>query len=197
MQLNGQSLYDIFIRDSFCLPEITIFNIVNKWIQQNPKEKESHKALLDCVRLPLIKIEDLLNIVRPTNLVGADRILDTINDQTNKKSNDLYRGSKLINTNVCTLQLNARVIEGDHTDNLLRSDASQRMEIERCPRHDLSENERKAIIIELGMAYILNYVELYLFDRDHQRAYSYYVEVSMDQNEWVRIIDHTKYVSFT
>jgi BTB/POZ domain-containing protein 9 len=155
-------------------------------------EQESHRILLECVRLPLIKIEDLLGIVRPTNLVDADRILDTINEQTNKRNKFLnYRGTKLLNTNICTQQ-NARVIEGEYTEHLLRTD-SMRVEIERCPRHALTENYKKGITIELGMAYIINYIELHLFDRD-QRAYSYFVEVSTDQHDWIRVIDYTNYL---
>ncbi|KAI6190191.1 BTB/POZ domain-containing protein 9 [Aphelenchoides bicaudatus] len=191
VQLSGSSLHKIFARDSFCVPEIEIFNIVSKWIQLNPDDKEYRKLLLDQVRLPLVKIEDLLSIVRPTGFIDSDKLLDTINDQTNKMPTSLYRGCKLINTNVCTLSLNAHVIEGDYGDALF-GNTFGRCDTDKCARHDVTENERKAIVVELGMAYILNYIELCLLDRD-QRSYSYYVEVSVDQKDWTRVADYTKY----
>lgn len=121
-------------------------------------------------------------------------LLDTINQQTNKRCNNInHRGVKVIDTNVCTLALNARAIEGVHAENLFRSDALHRIEAERCARHDLTGGGQKGIVVELGMLYIINNIELFLFDRD-QLAYSYYVETSMDQKEWTRVIDHTEYI---
>lgn len=72
---------------------------------------------------------------------------------------------------------------------------------------EVTENGRKSIIIEvdrlealyiinlfkLGMAYMINNIELCLLDRD-QRSYSYYVEVSIDQQDWIRVIDYTAYL---
>lgn len=45
------------------------------------------------LRLSLIKLDDLLNIVRPSGLVASDAILDAIKERNEKKSGELtYRG---------------------------------------------------------------------------------------------------------
>lgn len=45
------------------------------------------------LRLPLMKLDDLLNVVRPSGLVSSDAILDAIKEQNEKKSAHLtYRG---------------------------------------------------------------------------------------------------------
>ncbi|KAG8235190.1 hypothetical protein J437_LFUL014154 [Ladona fulva] len=54
---------------------------------------------------------------------------------------------------------------------------------------DASGNE-PGILIELGMPCIINHISMLLWDRD-LRSYSYYIEVSMDRKEWLRVVDHT------
>lgn len=44
------------------------------------------------VRLPLMKLDDLLKIVRPCKILGPDRLLDAIEEKTDSK-NLLYRGA--------------------------------------------------------------------------------------------------------
>ena len=60
-------------------------------------------------------------------------------------------------------------------------------------RHPIDEAQTdKGIVIRLGMQCIINHIKMLLWDRD-QRAYSYYIDVSMDQEDWVRVCDHSKY----
>lgn len=50
-------------------------------------------AVLNNVRLPLMKIETLLETVRPTDLVSPDSILDAIQSQKKARDTELrYRG---------------------------------------------------------------------------------------------------------
>lgn len=45
------------------------------------------------LRLSLIKLDDLLNVIRPSGLVASDAILDAIKERSEKKSGELtYRG---------------------------------------------------------------------------------------------------------
>lgn len=46
------------------------------WISSNPDEESD--ALYSHIRLPLIRIDELLDIVRPSGLIPADVILDAI-----------------------------------------------------------------------------------------------------------------------
>jgi hypothetical protein len=50
-------------------------------------------------------------------------------------------------------------------------------------RHSINPRDTSGITIELGRLFILNNVRLSLLDRD-QRAYSYYVEISVDKTDW-------------
>lgn len=78
-------------RDSFCAPEVQIFEALGRWVQSNPEEDA--KTALALVRLPLMELSDLLNKVRPTGLIPPDAILDAIHNKTAMKSADLqYRG---------------------------------------------------------------------------------------------------------
>ena len=49
------------------------------------------------------------------------------------------------------------------------------------------------MILNELMKIILNRFYEIIKTLDPSRAYSYYIEVSMDQKDWVRIIDHTRY----
>lgn len=82
---------EIISRNSFCAKEVDIFLAVCRWIKHNP-EAES-QDILAAVRLPLMKITDLLNVVRLTGLLSPDAILDAIKEKTESKDTDLnYRG---------------------------------------------------------------------------------------------------------
>lgn len=86
------SIKELISRDSFCAPENTIFNAVVKWTEHNQGQDPS--PILECVRLPLMSMNDLLNVVRPTSLVSPDSILDAIKLQTESRDMELnYRGS--------------------------------------------------------------------------------------------------------
>jgi hypothetical protein len=49
------------------------------------------------------------------------------------------------------------------------------------------------LIIEILISYALvtGFCMVYLF---WCRSYSYYIEVSMDELDWVRVVDHSKYL---
>lgn len=100
------TLCDMIQRDSFCVAEIEIFRAVQRWWQHNSHFAENSvgtsassdaieelNAVLHTVRLPLITLSELLNEVRPSNLVSADAILDALKFRTESRDSDLpYRG---------------------------------------------------------------------------------------------------------
>lgn len=84
---------ELISRDSFCAPEIEIFQSVRRWVQENPEEDPLET--LDAVRLALMSMQELLNTVRETSLVSPDSILDAIKTQTESRNMELkYRGFK-------------------------------------------------------------------------------------------------------
>ena len=86
------ALRELTLRDSFCAPEIDIFRAIQQWAERNTDHQLTTSAM-STVRLPLIKLDDLLNVVRLSSLVSADAILDAIKLKTQCKDMELnYRG---------------------------------------------------------------------------------------------------------
>ena len=85
-------------RDSFCATEVDIFRAAAAWVKANADEDfassvEECSDILSEVRLSLIPTQDLLKVVRPTNLVQPDILLDAIQARTEYRDMELkYRG---------------------------------------------------------------------------------------------------------
>lgn len=87
-------LVEIIKRDSFCAPENQIFRAVREWVESAEGISEADlRDILDKVRLPLISLHDLFDIVRPSELLSADAILDAIRIKTESRVNEMnFRG---------------------------------------------------------------------------------------------------------
>lgn len=190
--LSQSSIKELISRDSFCAPENTIFNAVVKWTEHNQGQDPS--PILECIRLPLMSMNDLLNVVRPTSLVSPDSILDAIKLQTESRDMELnYRGSLIPETNVATQRYGAQVIRGEMKNSLLDGD-SQNYDLDRgFTRHPIDDNFGQGVVVKLASPYIINCIKLLLWDRD-MRSYSYYLEVSMDDKDYERVVDHSRYL---
>jgi len=185
------ALKQIISRDSFCAAEVDIFRAVSAWSKSNPNLDV--QPILSEIRLSLFTINDLLKVVRPTDLMPADVLLDAIQSRTESRDTELrYRGYKMPNENVAVPRHGAQVLVGEVKSALLDGD-SKNYDMERgFSRHPIDETGDKGIVVKLGMPCIINRINMLLWDRD-QRAYSYCIEVSMDQSDWVRVVDHSKY----
>ncbi|XP_029650042.1 BTB/POZ domain-containing protein 9 [Octopus sinensis] len=190
--LSESSVKELLSRDSFCAQEIKIFHAICKWCECNPGVDRA--SVLEAVRLPLISIKDLFEVVRPTNLVSPNAILDAIQVIWECRGMDLkYRGFLVPEENIATISHGAQVIKGEMRTALLDGD-TQMYDFDRgFTRHPIDDNNGQGIVIELGQPYIINTIKMLLWDRD-MRSYSYYIEVSMDDKDYQRIIDHTKYL---
>ncbi|CAL7945813.1 unnamed protein product [Xylocopa violacea] len=191
LQLSADALNELVSRDSFYAPEIDIFLAVRAWVKANPDV--DGKSVLDKVRLSLISITDLLNVVRTSGLVSPEVILDAIAARTQTRDSDLnYRGRLLIDVNVAHPMHGAQVLQGEMRSYLLDGDTNN-YDMERgYTRHTITESREHGILVKLGTQCIINHVKMLLWDKD-MRSYSYYLEVSMDQKNWVRVIDYTEY----
>uniref|UniRef100_F1KWU4 BTB/POZ domain-containing protein 9 n=1 Tax=Ascaris suum TaxID=6253 RepID=F1KWU4_ASCSU len=193
LQLSASAVELMIQRDSLCAPEIDIFRAVREWVRQHPQQVEEADMILAKLRLPLMKLDDLLNVVRPSGLLSSDAILDAIKEQQEKKSVELtYRGFLLPDVNVATAAFNASVLTGEGAAALLNGDTN-RYDMERGFTTHVINERTPGIVVEFGRPFIINHIRLLLWDRD-QRSYNYYIEVSMDKEDWVRVIDHTKYL---
>lgn len=192
LTLSQSSVKDLICRDSFCAPEIEIFNAIVLWADHNTGQDPT--PILDAIRLPLMNMQELLNKVRPTKLVSPDSILDAIKVQTECRNMELkYRGLLVVDENVATTRFGAQVIKGEMKQALLDGDSSN-YDLDRgFTRHPIDDNYEAGVVIKLAQPYILNTFKLLLWDRD-MRSYSYFIEVSMDDKDYEKVIDHTKFL---
>ncbi|XP_002732994.1 BTB/POZ domain-containing protein 9-like [Saccoglossus kowalevskii] len=193
LALSESALREVISRDSFCAVEIDIFRAVLSWSEMNSDIDPTH--IVSAVRLQLMSLPELLNIVRPTNLVSPDSILDAIKLTSESKASDLpFRGFLSLEENVACMKHGGHVTHGEMPSALLDGDISN-YDLDRgFTRHTIEEPcGKNSIVVKLGKACIINTIKLLLWDRD-TRSYSYYIEISMDEEDWVRIVDHSRYM---
>lgn len=194
LTLSPLALKEMIGRNSFCAAEVDIFRSVCRWIEHNPS-CDAKAEILQAIRLPLMNISDLLSVVRPTGLILPDAILDAIQIKTESKDTDLnYRGFMLPDENVAVSRHGASVLQGEPTTGLLDGNV-QNYDMERgFTRHPIGDAQSgsQGIVVKLGKPTIVNHVRMLLWDNDN-RCYTYYIEVSIDQKSWVRVVDHQNY----
>lgn len=83
---------ELLQRDSFFAPEVEIFRGVCNWCAVN---EDYNDLVMNCVRLPLMNVQDLLSVVRPAGLVKPDNLLDAIGERTNARLSGLPHRGKL------------------------------------------------------------------------------------------------------
>ncbi|XP_022234848.2 BTB/POZ domain-containing protein 9-like isoform X2 [Drosophila obscura] len=88
LMLSKESLEEVLRRDTFIAEELKIFQAVHKWSLHNPDV--DIKSVVSLVRLPLIKVEDLVSTVRRSGIVDPNNIFDVI-DKATKPENLPYR----------------------------------------------------------------------------------------------------------
>lgn len=94
---------------------------------------------------------------------------------------------------MASAKFDSKTIEGDLRSCLLDGDTVS-YDCERgFTRHPIREAAgERGILVELGTISILNHVKLLLWDRDN-RSYSYYIEVSVNRQNWDCVVDYQPY----
>jgi BTB/POZ domain-containing protein 9 len=166
LQLSCDSLASIISRNSFCAPEIDIFDIAKEWHEHN-NIKEPKLRLIEKIRLPLMKLEELLNDVRESNLIDSDDILDAIKLKHESKDMSLkYRGVLYPNENVATNKYHAIVVKGEFKSALLDGDVNNYDFDRGFTYHPIDDTNQNSIIVKLGSPTIFNQIKLLLWDKD-------------------------------
>ncbi|KAH0953517.1 hypothetical protein HN011_010318 [Eciton burchellii] len=191
LQLSATALSELISRDSFFATEIEIYLAVRNWVKANP-DADGEKVLSH-IRLVLMSSRDILFIVRKTDLLSESALLDALTARYEIRSSDLpYRGRLLVDENVAHPKFDTEVLQGEMRSYLLNGD-TYNYDMERgYTRHTISDSQEYGILIKLGEQCIINHVKMLLWDRD-MRSYSYYIEASIDQEDWIRLVDHTEY----
>ncbi|KAJ8401182.1 hypothetical protein AAFF_G00387640 [Aldrovandia affinis] len=192
LTLSKPALLTVVRRDSFAASEKDIFQALCRWCRHNGEG--SAQEVMSAVRLPLMSLTEMLNVVRPSGLLSPDDLLDAIKTRSESRDMDLnYRGMLIPEENIATMKHGAQVVKGELKSALLDGD-TQNYDLDHgFSRHPIEDDGRAGIQVKLGQPSIINHVRLLLWDRD-SRSYSYYIEVSMDELDWVRVVDHSKYL---
>uniref|UniRef100_A0A8C1VAF1 BTB/POZ domain-containing protein 9 n=1 Tax=Cyprinus carpio TaxID=7962 RepID=A0A8C1VAF1_CYPCA len=192
LTLSKSALLTVVRRDSFAASEKEIFQALGRWCHHNGDGPEA-KEVMSAVRLPLMTLSEMLNVVRPSGLLSPDDLLDAIQTRSERRDMDLnYRGMLIPEENIATMKHGAVVVKGEMKSALLDGD-TQNYDLDHgFSRHPIEEEGRATgIQVRLGQSSIINHIRLLLWDKD-SRSYSYYIEVSMDELDWVRVVDHSK-----
>ncbi|XP_041107016.1 BTB/POZ domain-containing protein 9-like isoform X2 [Polyodon spathula] len=192
LSMSRPALLIMVRRDSFAAPEKEIFQALCRWCRHNSTELP--EEVMGAVRLPLMSLEEMLNVVRPSGLLSPDALLDAIKIRSESRDMDLnYRGMLIPEENIATMKHGAQVVKGELKSALLDGD-TQNYDLDHgFSRHPIEDDCRSGIEVKLGQPSIINHIRLLLWDRD-SRSYSYYIEVSMDELDWVRVVNHSKYL---
>lgn len=191
--LSKTALLTVVTRDSFAASEKEIFLALSRWCIHHGEDAQTQEVM-SSVRLPLMTLTEMLNVVRPSGLVSPDDLLDAIKLRSESRNMDLnYRGMLIPEENIATMKFGAQVVKGELKSALLDGD-TQNYDLDHgFSRHPIEEDGRAGIQVKLGQPSIINHIRLLLWDRD-SRSYSYYLEVSMDELDWIRVVDHSKFL---
>ncbi|XP_028968043.1 BTB/POZ domain-containing protein 9-like [Galendromus occidentalis] len=198
--LSVASVSKIISRDTFCAEEIEIFKSVQRWLESNSHREDPSKAsLLEAVRLPLIGLGDLATIVRDSGLIPADLLMDAIRERENPiHNNSFFRGVVAKEANLATPEQGATKLKlKNDGSNETNSDndvpaAPPKYESGPMPRYgsDLRIDPVCGLVVGLRTVFIISNIK---FELPAGASHSYYVEVSVNLVDWVRLIDHSKY----
>uniref|UniRef100_A0A7E4VHT3 BTB domain-containing protein n=1 Tax=Panagrellus redivivus TaxID=6233 RepID=A0A7E4VHT3_PANRE len=150
-----------------------IFRAFVKWMRANPSESEHFPELLKGMDLKSMPIGDIVNTIRPLNLVDANVLLDLVCEHAKVKT---------ANGNPETGTSDVHVT-GETSNYFVRPKKDIIM------KHAIGSGN-ESITIDLERIFTINYMEMELSDGD----WSYCIDVSQDNVNWTRIIDYSKYL---
>ncbi|XP_054155401.1 BTB/POZ domain-containing protein 9-like [Oppia nitens] len=207
IDISVQTLKTFLIRDSLRLQEIDLFLLTKDYVDNNLHrlDESERQELIQCVRLSLIKYEDLLNVVLNSGLVPEKQIMDILKDKavvdTWDKTNSLVairnRGLYAPNTELCRDQFRFDIVSGSVGSSM---DLMSPMDIESFDELDGNNNSSNnnvndwPFVLRFGCPLNVNYVEIKLSDKRGDR-FSYRLEYSPDGVVWKPLVDFTKYTT--
>lgn len=189
--LSPNTLRQVISRDTFSAAEIEIFEAVEAWSVENPNH-ESLPKILDAIRLPLISHADLLTTVRSSGLIAQDRLLDAMRIQECAAVDIALRGVLVNGENVATADRGALVLKSCSKGYLAPKNCPVYSTANMSDRRLFGDAET-GVTIALGKSFLINNITFRFAERG-PLCYSYYIQVSANLVDWVKIIDYSNYV---
>ncbi|XP_063925361.1 BTB/POZ domain-containing protein 9-like isoform X1 [Zophobas morio] len=173
--LTQESLVGLMQNDNFCAPEIDIFRAIAKWVTKN---KNGDNSMFQYVRLGRLSIDEILGEVWPMDVFTEKELLDAIAEIRGifpRKTTQ--RGVIVPDENVASC---------DRGGEVLCQPAEESGEI----WHKIKADDN--IVVKLPKPTVINHIHMKLQTTD-DRHYSYYVETSLDEAKWEKIVDYRQY----
>ncbi|KAJ3643692.1 hypothetical protein Zmor_026389 [Zophobas morio] len=182
-KLSQNSLIKLLERDTFFAPEIKIFESVVQWCEVNVHAAD---LVVKCVRLSWLSVVEIVSRVWPSKLVACEDLLQAISEIVDVKPKEsTCRAKLLLDVNVATPEHKATVITGLRTEHLLNGNRNV------SNWTQTTNGDKTGLIIKFGFPFVINYIRMCLYDGD-LRTFRYYVEVSLDQKTWKKVIDYSE-----
>ncbi|CAH1379430.1 unnamed protein product, partial [Tenebrio molitor] len=182
--LSQKSMIKLLERDTFSASEIEIFKSVSKWCKVND---DVDSLVMRSVRLSWLTVVDIMSIVWPSKLVEDEILFGAIAEIVGVKAKtSVCRGKKLTDVNIATPEHKAEMIAGNNTTFLLTGNRN----VDTVAYHFI--DCKSSITVKLGVPSYLNHINMMLYDKD-LRYYSYYIEVSLNQEKWKKVVDYSSY----
>ncbi|XP_037049998.1 BTB/POZ domain-containing protein 9-like isoform X2 [Bradysia coprophila] len=167
---------------AFWAPEVEMFESILGWYEYN--QDADIETIISHIRFPTIGDRNIQATINQFSIENVDHLLDVIRKQATNKY--LRRCVPMKpDINIASHEFNAKTISGDNPTRLL----DERSENE-YTSHLITGSDDHCIVVELGTLCIINQLKIRLSDH----SYSYYVAVSLSQNDWVRVVDFTEFV---
>ncbi|XP_018496030.1 BTB/POZ domain-containing protein 9 [Galendromus occidentalis] len=202
--LSSGALSAILSRDTFCADEVDIFKAVEKWCARNSLQKNASEVL-EKVRLALMPVLELASTVRNTGLIATDRLLDAIQRRESQATDLPFRGVRLYDENVATSARGASILTATVGRNFSSSSNHPPYREEMMPPNEsnLTVDADTGLTIALSKPFLINRLAFRVSEKqaDERSIFfsatacaSYYIEVSVNLVDWVRVIDHSEHV---
>uniref|UniRef100_A0A7E4VE06 BTB domain-containing protein n=1 Tax=Panagrellus redivivus TaxID=6233 RepID=A0A7E4VE06_PANRE len=161
-----------------------IFNGLVDWMKANPSESAHFSELLKNIKLNAIALDDLVTAMRPLKLIDANDFMDIVYEQA--KGVARTESDEVVEfpiDNALAPHCGAVVVNGGCSKFFTVPIVGATL------KHHVS-NATESIAIDLARPYMLNYLEMELAHGDQ----SYWIAVSENNVNWIRIIDYSNYV---
>ncbi|CAG2117189.1 unnamed protein product [Medioppia subpectinata] len=196
--ISTETLKTLLVRNSLRLPEVDLFLLAKKFLEVNKLDDQTCEELIQCIRLPLMRYEDLVSVVSNSGLVSEQRLWRVMKDKaviTNENQSNRFNWDELLmnmtnrglvintssdNTSLCIDQFLFEVMAGQVGDLVAPADQPSSTEW--------------PIVVRLGFPLNVNHIDLQLSDIRGDR-FSYKIQYSSEGLIWETLYDYTNFTT--
>ena len=166
-ELRDERLVDLFKRDSFDVAEKEIYTAVKDWHAHN--KKNYIPSVVECIRFQFIEEQFIRSSdIEKSGMLTLQRYNEILRN-VSMNSNSFCRGTLNADNNLALESMGAELIEGEENKQGLLQDEDNEdyeyiAENEKFTCHSISEDNSKSILIGLEKTFIINHIELRLWD---------------------------------